>query len=62
MTVRIFFKPEYTLVNLCKTCGCAPCQVLALNKVTKEEDLHNKEIIVPISTAAFVVKSGTISS
>ena len=60
MTIKLEFKPEYSLAQLCVVCGCAPCQVLALNKVTREVDLHNREILVPISTAAFVKGCGKV--
>jgi len=60
MTIKILFKPEYSLIQLCKTCGVAPCQILALNKVTRETELHNKEILVPIQTASFIRSCGNI--
>ena len=62
MQVKIEFKNHYKLVDLCRTCGCAPCQILALNKARTEEELRGREIIVPISTASFVQSCGKIPS
>ena len=47
---------DTTLQEIARTCGCAPCQILALNNVTKETDLEVGQIIsVPVATKHMVV-------
>ena len=50
MDMLIKFKKDGTsLLEIAKTCGCAPCQILFVNGVKNETELNEKaEILVPI--------------
>lgn len=47
MLVKI--KYEKPILEIARFCGCAPCQILAVNKVKRETDLvQGQEILVPV--------------
>ena len=56
MTIRV--KLDGTpLLEIARTAGCAPCQILALNNVRSETDLvQGSTILVPVVTKHLVKK------
>jgi hypothetical protein len=46
------------LIEIARFCGCAPCQILAVNRVKTEDDLmQGQEIFVPVITQMLVIES-----
>jgi len=50
MYLKVKFEEIGQLIKISAFCGMAPCQILRLNKATKEEELINREILVKINT------------
>jgi hypothetical protein len=55
----IYLKKDGTpLIEIARICGCAPCQILALNNVKSETELLSLEKIkVPAVTEHLIVRN-----
>ena len=55
MLVKIKFDGSKSLLEIARFCGCAPCQILAVNRVMRETDLvPGQELLVPVEMAHLV--------
>jgi len=69
MYLKVKFAQFGDLLQLSKFCGMAPCQILRLNKATREHELEGREILIKVDTASLVrdvgwyweLKDGSIS-
>ena len=52
MYAKVFFSEIGDLVRLSRLVGCAPCQVLGLNNVTRESDLVGRDILIAVNIGA----------
>jgi len=60
MLVKIKLDGSKSLVDIARFCGCAPCQIVAVNGVRTEKDLAaGQDIWVPIETICLVSKHAT---
>lgn len=49
MLVKIIYDGSKTLYEIARFCGCAPCQILAVNNLKSELELkHGQQIEVPV--------------
>ena len=54
MLVKIKF--DAPLIEIARMAGCAPCQILAVNKVRREDELvMGSYIMVPVVTRNLVI-------
>ena len=52
MYVKVKFERVGELIKISEFSGMAPCQILRLNKATKEDELIGKEILVNVNIVA----------
>jgi hypothetical protein len=56
MNMLIKIKKVAPLIEIARTCGCAPCQILAVNNVKSEtEILDGAEIFVPVEIKNLII-------
>jgi len=57
MLVKIRLDGGTSLVDIARFCGCAPCQIVAVNGVRTEKDLVvGQDILVPVVTMCLIKK------
>jgi len=58
MDMLVKIKYENNLLEIARVCGCAPCQIIAVNGVRSELELKNgQEISVPVIVEMLVTKT-----